>query len=145
MCYHLQMWESDYTALIIFLKVNNLWLFYLVPTSQLCWPIPEVQFQSSNPIGQYIIHNYMCIRVVTLTTPYFNLIPNPIPINPNQTVLAVMILISAHLLYVHLFHVRGVAEIVRAGRTTLVYMPCQWTSPCVFFHVSANMSAITAS
>lgn len=67
----------------------------------------------------------MCIRVVTLTTPYFNLIPNPTPINPNQTVLAVMILISAHLLYVHLFHVRGVAEIVRAGRTTLVYMPCQ--------------------
>ena len=36
----------------------------------------------------------MCICVVTLKIPYFNLIPNP----NNKTVLAVMILISAHLM-----------------------------------------------
>ena len=29
-------------------------------------------FQSSNPIGQYIIHNYMCICAIALTTPRFN-------------------------------------------------------------------------
>ena len=32
-------------------------------------PSPEYTFQNSNPIGQYIIHDYMCICTVALTTP----------------------------------------------------------------------------
>ena len=38
-------------------------------------------FQSLNPIGQFIIHNYTRICAVALTTPQIN--PNPTLINPN--------------------------------------------------------------
>jgi len=40
-------------------------------------------FQSSNPIGQFIIHIYIRIRAVALTTPSIN--PNPTLITPNPT------------------------------------------------------------
>jgi len=40
-------------------------------------------FQSCNPIGQNIIHNYMRKCAVALTTP--KLPPNPALINPNPT------------------------------------------------------------
>ena len=34
-----------------------------------CWCIPRISYQSSNPIGQFIIHIYMGICTIALTTP----------------------------------------------------------------------------
>ena len=57
------------------------------PLSCLLWAVVEPSrstFQNStNPIGQYIIHDYMRICAIALTRPLIN--PNPTLINPNST------------------------------------------------------------
>ena len=39
------------------------------------WDVSRSSYQSSNPIGQYIVHIYMCICAIALRTPKIN--PNP--------------------------------------------------------------------